>query len=70
MSELDLETFDTRDSVQRGAGGPPTTIADEDDGFDAINGNPSINDLGQVAFDGTPSDDDRELIAARVRRPR
>jgi hypothetical protein len=58
------ETFNDEDSVLRGSGGPLTTIADESDGFDSIVGNPSINDLGAVAFDGNPDGSvDRELIA-------
>jgi hypothetical protein len=56
------ETFNNEDSVLRGSGGPLTTIADESDGFTSIFGNPSINDLGAVAFDGNPVGPDRELI--------
>jgi hypothetical protein len=62
-SEFDPETFNTEDVILRGSGGPHTTIADESDGFTSISGNPSINDLGAVAFDGNPVDADRELIA-------
>jgi hypothetical protein len=61
-SEFDPETSDTEDKILRGSGGRLTTIADESDGFDGISGNPSINDLGAVAFDGNPSDRGSELI--------
>jgi hypothetical protein len=56
------ETFNDEDSVMRGSGGSLTTIADESDGFTSIFGNPSINDLGAVAFDGNPVGADRELL--------
>ncbi|HEV2874619.1 MAG TPA: choice-of-anchor tandem repeat NxxGxxAF-containing protein [Thermoleophilaceae bacterium] len=62
-SEFDPETFDSEDEILRGSGGPLTTIAEESDGFTSISGNPSINDLGAVAFDGNPTGPDRELIA-------
>jgi hypothetical protein len=62
-SEFDPETFNTDDKILRGSGGPLTTIADESDGFTSISGNPSINDLGAVAFDGNPTGPDDELIA-------
>jgi hypothetical protein len=62
-SEFDPETFNSEDKVLRGSGGPLTTIADESDGFTSISGNPSINDLGAVAFDGNPIGPDAELIA-------
>jgi hypothetical protein len=62
-SEFDPETFNSEDKILRGSGGPLTTIADEGDGFTSIFGNPSINDLGAVAFDGNPTGADDELIA-------
>jgi hypothetical protein len=62
-SEFDPETFNEEDVILRGSGGPLTTIADESDGFSSIFGNPSINDLGAVAFDGNPTGPDDELIA-------
>jgi hypothetical protein len=62
-SSFDEETGNFEDSVRRGSGGPPTTIAAESDGFTSISGHPSINDLGAVAFDGNPVGPDRELIA-------
>jgi hypothetical protein len=62
-TEFDPETSDSEDMILRGSGGAPTTIADESDGFTSISGNPSINDLGAVAFDGNPVGSDRELIA-------
>jgi hypothetical protein len=60
-SEFDPETG-SEDKVLRGSGGPLTTIADGSD-FSSISGNPSINDLGAVAFDGNPPGLDAELIA-------
>jgi hypothetical protein len=62
-SEFDPETFNFEDKILRGSGGPLATIADEGDGFTSIFGNPSINDLGAVAFDGNPTGPDDELIA-------
>ena len=61
-SEFDPEASDSEDMILRGSGGPLTTIADEGDGLDSISGNPSINDLGAVAFDANPSNADREAI--------
>ena len=62
-SDFDPETFDVNDSMLRGSGGALTTIAgEESDGLVAIVGNPSINIVGQVAFDANPDDDDREVI--------
>ena len=62
-SEFNAETSNFEDRILRGSGGPLTTIADESDGFTSISGNPSINDLGAVAFDGNPTGPDAELIA-------
>ena len=62
-SEFDPDTGDSQDLILRGSGGALTTIADEADGFTSISGNPSINDLGAVAFDGNPVGPDSELIA-------
>jgi hypothetical protein len=62
-SEFDPMTFNTEDKILRGSGGPLTTVAAESDGFSSIFGNPSINDLGAVAFDGNPTGPDDELIA-------
>jgi len=62
-SEFDPDTGDSQDLILRGSGGALTTIADEADGFTSISGNPSINDLGAVAFDGNPVGPDGELIA-------
>ena len=62
-SDFDPETFEIKESMLRGSGGALTTIADEEsDGLVGIVGNPSINDVGQVAFDANPDDDDREVI--------
>jgi len=61
--ETDPETFDEQDKMLRGSGGALTTIADETNHpITSVIGNPSINDLGAVAFDANPTGTDSEVI--------
>ena len=58
---LDPETFDSTESIERGRGGPLTTIAAERDDFSFF-GRPSINRHGAVSVAATFDEQDGEAI--------